>query len=261
MRSEGSATAPFSLGLLIAIGALSGCHSTVQDNLPERQADEIVLALDGAGIAARKERENGADRFRVEVASADSVRALAVLRQQGLPRPPARGLSELTSSSGLVPSANEERARLAQAIGGELEQTLGRLPGVTRARVHIALPVRAQLDESNDASASVWIEHHRDHPVAQEDVRALVAGAVTNLEPERISVVQTPAPPLPDPASLPRALEWVGPFAVAHGSATALRTTLIIAALINLSLVSLVVWGRISRRRRDRPTPPNGDST
>jgi type III secretion protein J len=246
--------------------ALAGCETTLQGGLDERQADEVMVALDRDGIASVKHAEEGmADetRYEVRVASDDVPRALGVLRQAQLPRHEEPGLAEVFGEGGLVPTATEERARYVAALGGELARSVESIDGVLDARVHVALP------ESRDFAldgpqprprASVMIKHRAGaapyDPVA---VRALVAGAVDGMTPEDVAVVGVPAPRIE-----PRTVDLVriGPIAVTRGSAGALKMVLGASLAINLILAGALAFTVLRRRRAAaapaEPAPPAG---
>jgi type III secretion protein J len=267
---------------LLFLLALAGCEATLVSGVDEAQANEVVAALAAAGIPSKKvaggTTPGGAGTgapeggHRVEVAPADLPRGLRVLEAAALPRPASPSLSDVFSGGGLVPTPTEERARLASAYAGELARTLETLPGVRRARVHVALPDGSglRLDDGADGGrhpvASVMLLVAPPSPAdgsggpaaeasALDDagVARLVAGAVDGLEPESVAVVRVPGPPAPRPAltgagSPP--LVRVGPFRLAAESAPTFRVFL--GAGLGLLLVAggALVWTVRRGRRR-----------
>jgi type III secretion protein J len=163
-----------------------------------------------------------------------------------------QGLAAL--GAGLVPSATEERARYAAALGAELAGHLRHLGGVVEASVVIDLPVADPLAPAPAvplrATASVvLVTAEGAAPQIAEEARRLVAGAVTGLPAEAVTVVATPAPRSP----VPEAMARVGPFAVAAGSRRALQLTL---AGGLLAIAGLAGWVfAIERRRRHDSRP------
>jgi type III secretion protein J len=216
--------------------------------LDERQASEVVVALDEGGIRARKVRPDAAEgSYSVEVAGADVPRALRILAERDLPRPRPPGLGEVFGKGGLVPTPTEERALFQHAVAGELARSLESVEGVVGARVHLGL---AEEDPLRPAErplprASVLV---RCRPSACEavralepGVRALVAGAADRLEESAVSVIITEAReaprPLPPPA--PRS-----GFALALAAAAGIG-----------SLAALGFWLRIPLRGRSSRSP------
>ena len=232
----------------------SGCQATLESGLDEGQADAVVVALHTQGIGAEKVAGAGNDAgFEIQVSTEDVGPALRVLREAGLPAAREPGIHEVFGAGGLIPTATEERARLAMALAGELAATLERIDGVLDARVHVALPDR-RLGLMDDAPqrprASVLLKHHRgDTPYEEASVRSLVAGAVDGMLPEDVSVMAVIAPP---PSDSRQALVSFGPVSVTRGSASALRAIGIagLAGYAALALVLLVVVTRARQRGR-----------
>jgi type III secretion protein J len=187
---------PLVLGCLV-----SGCvREELLHDLDERQASEVVVALDDGGVDARKARPGGAEGpFSVEVAPDDAARALRILAERDLPRPRPPGFGEVFAKGGLVPTPTEERALYQHAVAGELARSLESVEGVVGARVHLALaePDPLHPGERPPARASVLV---RCRPAACAAVRelapgfrALVAGSADRLDPATVSVIITEA--------------------------------------------------------------------
>ncbi len=238
---------------------LAGCTAPIESDLSESQANEIIVALHSGGIAGEKrpvEGSAGDFRFEVRVPRADEALALSVLAAAELPRRSAPGVAEIFGEGGLVPSATEERARYLTAVAGELSRTLESIDGVLAARVHVATAEvgTLSLDSAPPAArASVFIKYRADLPPPEEaHIRALVAGAVTNLEAEEISVVILPNAPA---AAGPERLERLGPLTLTANSAATLRhgMAFILVVLIALAAALMVAIKRGRRRTFRRP--------
>ncbi len=264
MRSARHELLTASVAAWLALAA-AGCTTELASDLDERQADEIVLALDEAGIGARKERANGVDgSFSVSVIREDLAPALGVLHDRELPREAPVGMESLLADRGLVPSASDEQARRAAATAGELSRSLESIGGVERARVHLALPEpgsRLLDDAPAPARASVLLEVASIDDTAIDDtaiddtaVRALVSGAVNELAPGDVAVVRIPARGAA--RSEPR-LVTIGPIAVTRGSADLLKALLAGSFALNLVLAALVVLAK-ARRREPARAPDTG---
>lgn len=238
---------------LLLVLACAGCEAELAAELDAPQADEVVLALDEAGIGARKERDPTSGAYRVIVARDEVAPALAVMREGELPRERAPGLDALFGERGLVPSASEERAREAAATAGELARSIEALEGVERARVHIALAAQAgPLDaERTPPTASVLIEQRRGARVDEDAVRTLVAGAVSDLAAERVAVVRTNARAV---RRREARLVTIGPIAVSRGSAALLKAILALSFGLNIALAGAVILARTRRTRAKAKT-------
>ncbi len=250
----------FALRTLCALALLVGCEATLESDLSETDANQLVVALHAHGIGAAKEAVGtGEDaRFSVTVAPEEVAPALEVLRAEGLPRERAPGLAEVFGQPGLVPTATEERARYVSALAGELSRSVETMERVLEARVHVALPDtrRIALDETRPRPRASVLVRHRGDPVDDAAVRALVAGAVQDMTLEDVAVVQVQAN-----VEVPQReanLVRFGPIAVTRGSSTALKAVLGGALALHVVLAVLLVIGW--RRKRVVPVaePPAG---
>jgi type III secretion protein J len=228
----------------------AGCGLELEHGLDERPANQVVTLLESQGISADKTSEDG-QSYKVTVARSDGARAFALLEAHDLPRRGQKGLAETFSAGGLLPSAVEERARLGAALSAELEHTLEGLPGVTSARVHLALPESDPLlgeGARPRPTASVLLKTTQPLTVADSELKRLVSGAVNGLQAADVSVVvatvAAPAPGAP--------MEQVGPVRVARESRTTLAAfaTSTLAAILILSVVVILCAFRIGRLRR-----------
>ncbi|HJL47115.1 MAG TPA: hypothetical protein RMG45_14790, partial [Polyangiaceae bacterium LLY-WYZ-15_(1-7)] len=113
------------LAPLLAATLALGCRATLQNDLSENEADQVLVALHGQGIGAAKEPAGGTGeaRYTVTVSPEEVAPALEILRAEGLPRDDAPGLNEVFGEGGLVPTATEERARYVAALSGELSRS------------------------------------------------------------------------------------------------------------------------------------------
>jgi type III secretion protein J len=189
--------------LLLLIGGCSG--EALLHGLEERQANEVLVALDEGGLAATKRREEGPEGgWLVVVASADAGRARRVLSERELPR-------------------------YLHALSGELSRSIESLDGVVEARVHLGLPQDDPLrpGQPRMPRAAVLV---RCRPTAcagvrtlEPGIRALVAGGADGLSSETVSVLIAEAAAVPgrEPSKRP------GP-----GWRTAASAVLAIAAVL-----------------------------
>jgi type III secretion protein J len=250
--------------LAVCVAAsLAACEATVASGLDESQANAVVVALEAEGIGASKEATAGGSdeaRFDVRVPADDVGRALSALSSAELPRTEEPGIAEVFGEGGLVPTATEERARYVAALGGELARSIEGIDGVLDARVHVALPERRDFtldEEAPRPRASVLVKRRAGAPALDEaEVKALVAFAVTGMQPEDVAVVTVEvAAPAANRSSLTR----IGPIAVTHGSAPILKGVLGVAFALDafLALALVFVWMR--KRREPEPQPAGSE--
>ena len=243
----------YALTLMVSLGiCLVGCQTPVQNRLQEEQVNEIIVALHEHGIGASKRPSQGASadgQYDVFVTSGDLGRALAVLDAANLPRRADPGLNDIFGQGGLVPTATEERARYHSAVAGELAESIERIDGVLDARVHLAIPDRRTfvLDETPPTPrGSVLIKHRAGPPPYEVDaIRALVAGAVENMDTDNIAIVGVPNHAATE---TPTALSTLGPLSIAPSSVGPLRLILGSLLLLIVGLATLLVW-LLSRNR------------
>jgi type III secretion protein J len=199
---------------LLAAFLLGGCGAEpLLHGLDERQVNQVLVALDEAGIAASRRRDDQAEGSWVVEVSGEAARARRVLAERELPRPEVPGFAAVFGKGSLVPTPGEERARLLQALSGELGRSLEAVDGVVEARVHLAIPAD---DPFRGGSApvprgSVLLKvrpgaRGRVEPLAP-GLRSLVAGAVAGLDPTQVAVVVAEAaPPAAPPLAAGRGL-------------------------------------------------------
>jgi type III secretion protein J len=182
--------------VLLAI-LLAGCSADpLLHGLDERQANEVLVALDEGGIAAAKAREDGAEAgFAIEVARGDAARARRLLAERDLPRAAPPGFDGVFAKGSIVPTPTEEHALYLHALAGELSRSLEALDGVVGARVHLGLP---QADpfrpgERPPPRAAVLVRCRAAACPAvralEGGIRELVAGAADGLSPASVAVV------------------------------------------------------------------------
>src|SRR5215467_15893354 len=187
--------------LIACLLPLCGCLSRdLQSGLSEQEAQEIVVVLKQNGLEAFPVREAGSDRdaaplwtVRVKGGSRNLVAAWQVMQDNGLPRQKVKGLEEVFSNKGMIPTASEEKARMLLGLSGELTRTIKSVTGVVDARVQVVLPENSPLLDKSQWSpptASVLVKHRGSAPPLTEDeIRNLVARGVEGLQPENVAVV------------------------------------------------------------------------
>ena len=162
--------------------------SLLYSNLDLKEAASISQALDAAGI----KYEAKGDGSTIMV-SRDKVASTRLMRSaKGLPPSGSVGYEIFDNASALGQTDFVQNLNRQRALEGELARTIRSLDGVSFARVQLVLPKRQMFeDEAEQPSASVVIGVGGHEPSADQ-VRALqnlVAGAVPNLKPDRVTIV------------------------------------------------------------------------
>ena len=196
---RGRATARRIAALSLAALLLSGCDVELYANLPEREANAMVAALERHDIsAARVPQEDG--RISIHVDEDRFAEAVQILEREGLPHRQFQSMGEIFKRDGLVVSPTQERAQMHHALSEELAQTISQIDGVVSARVHVVLPESDPLRaRAQPSSASVFIRHEPGLVIGPliPRIKSLVAGSVAELDYGRVSVVAVAVPGRP----------------------------------------------------------------
>lgn len=179
--------------------SLTGCSRKVElmAAMPETEANEVLAALQNAGISADKV----AGKEGMVGVTIDALRvgeAVDMLREQGLPRERFAGMGQVFKKEGLISSPLEERARYLYALSQELGDTISQIDGVVTARVHVVLPESTTTgDPGIPSSAAVFIKHQENYNLetVQPQIRRLVTNSIPGLASEKISIVLIGAQP------------------------------------------------------------------
>ncbi|HEY6100621.1 MAG TPA: secretion protein [Anaeromyxobacter sp.] len=204
--------------LALLLTTLAGCASEeILHGLAEPQANEVLVALDEAGVGASKKREDGADAgWTVSVPASDAARAQRALSERSLPRARPAGFADVFAKASLVPTPTEEHALYLHALGGELSRSVEAIDGVVEARVHLGLPQPDPLrpGERPRPRAAVLVKCRPASCAAvralEDGIRSLVAGSADGLEHAAVAVVIAEAAATALPAAAPaRRASWL----------------------------------------------------
>ncbi|MBW8813311.1 MAG: flagellar M-ring protein FliF [Caulobacterales bacterium] len=157
-------------------------------NLDLKEAGTITAALDQAGI----KYEVKGDGSTIMVGRDQVASTRLMLSSKGLPTAGSVGYEIFDNANALGQTDFVQQLNRQRALEGELARTIRGLDGITSVRVHLVLPKRQLFeDEAEQPSAAVTIGVGGREP-GPDQVRAmqnLVAGAVPNLKPDRVTVV------------------------------------------------------------------------
>ena len=234
----------FALGLML-VASLLACSRKVEfmAAMPEPEANEVLAALQIAGIGAEK-MAGKEGMVGVSIDAEQVGRAVTLLREKGLPRERFAGMGQVFKKEGLISSPLEERARYLYALSQELGATLTQIDGVIVARVHVVLPERGMSGEVGiPSSAAVFIKHQDGYNLdtVLPQVRRLVTNSIPGLTAEKVSIVLVGAQSgrSTDPLALPGGAALAGAAQPAAPTGFASPVVGILLAIMSLLLIAL----------------------
>lgn len=181
--------ASVAVGVSLVLWMQTPNYSLLYGNLSQKDAGQVVEALQAANIPFKVEDGSGA----VMVASSQLHQARLELAKLGLPAGSGMGFEILQEEQGFGTSQFMETARFQRALEGELARTIGTMRNVEAARVHLALPKRSVfVRERDNPTASVMINLFSGRSLDEEQVASivhLVSSSVPHLEAEAVTVV------------------------------------------------------------------------
>lgn len=149
----------------------------------------ITSRLEALGVPYQLKGDGAA----ILVPADRALRLRLALAEEGLPRGGSVGYEIFDSGEVFGTSSFVADVNLKRALEGELARTIGALSGVRAARVHLVLPKRELFRrEQIQPSASITLQVIGGRRLATQQVqgiRHLVAAAVPDLEPERVTLV------------------------------------------------------------------------
>jgi len=177
------------VAMFAAVLALGGVASRpamalLYAGLDGNRAGEVLTALDQRGVVYEVRGEA------IYVPSSDRDALRMTLAAEGLPANSAAGYELLDSLSGFGTTSQMFAAYL-RAKEGELARTIGALPMIRSARVHVAVPQAQGLRATSRPTASVAVATAGGglSPVQAKALKFLVASAVSGMSPEDVSVI------------------------------------------------------------------------
>ena len=201
-RSKNSLLAVFACAAI----CLAGCQAELYSDLSEDDANQMMAVLMANGIDTEKQAV-GKTGFQLSIEKNQILRAVAVLKDAGFPKPKYESVGDAFQPRGLMSSPFEERIRYVYALGEDVAKTLSRIDGVMTARVHIVLPETSDLGQPvKPSSAAVFIKHtpgvDLDYFIPQ--IKRLVSSSIEGLDYSAVTVVLSEAAPMKTAATTDR---------------------------------------------------------
>jgi len=134
--------------------------------------------------------QDGAEIF----VQSDQVGAMRLkIAENGLPSGASVGYEVFDNAESIGSTNFQQNVNLVRALEGELARTIRAIDNVRAARVHLVLPRRELFSrERQQPSASIVLKMNNSERLTKQQVAAVqhvVASAVPDLKPERISIV------------------------------------------------------------------------
>ncbi len=182
------------LGVLAFFGflllrAVEPPYALLYGGLALDDSAQIVGRLEALGVPYRLRGDGEA----ILVPADQALRLRMTLAEEGLPRGGTVGDEIFDQSSALGTTSFLANVNLRRALEGELARTIASIADVRSARVHLVLPEHELFRRDQvEPSASITLLMHGGRRLDRRQVLAvqhLVAAAVPDLLPERITVV------------------------------------------------------------------------
>lgn len=157
-------------------------------NLDLKEAGSITAALDQAGV----KYEVKGDGSTILVPRDNVASTRLMLSGKGLPTAGSVGYEIFDEANALGQTDFVQQLNRQRALEGELARTIRGLDGITSARVHLVLPKRQLFEEEAEqpsAAVNIGVGGREPNPDQVRAIQNLVAGAVPNMKPDRVTVV------------------------------------------------------------------------
>ncbi len=177
------------VAILMAVLLRAGAEpkSLLYANLDLKEASQITAALDSAGV----KYELKGDGSTIFVSRDKVASSRLLLSGKGLPTSGSVGYEIFDSAPAMGQTDFVQTLNRQRALEGELARTIRSIQGINFVRVHLVLPKKQLFDDDNEQpSASILVATNAGRLGAMQvrSIRNLVAGAVPDLKPERVSM-------------------------------------------------------------------------
>lgn len=254
------------LPLLVGLWG-TGCSVSLVSDLDEASAAEVASALSRNGVLASRHTDPEHEgKYSVSVDRADTNYAMAVMTREELPRTHDPASAASLSTRSFIESRQQEHARQIEQTAAELSRTLASVHNVVSARVHLAVRLNTllgPLESQVSNRASVLVKYSGSaSPLTATEVKQIVSGAISGLEPAQVIVVTKQLHPLPPRSGAD--LVKLGPLTTTLGSLPFLRGLVLAVTLLNTCMLGLLIamWRRwrLLNSIPSGPQPPSSAS-
>lgn len=164
-------------------------YAPLLTNIPSEQVSSIVAKLNEKNIPFQLRDEGKTVAIPKELLHSTQMTLMAEI---GSPKMGSIGL-EVFDKQDFGMNSYAQKINYQRALQGELMRAINTLTAVKQSKVILALPNKKTfLEEGGQASASVVVELRQGKELSPEQVRGiryLVANAVENMDPDRVTVL------------------------------------------------------------------------
>lgn len=226
-------------------------------------ASDMMAVLDAEGVPYRLHPDSG----QVLVPGSQLGRVRMLLAARGVTAQLPAGLELMDKSDPLGVSQFVQDVRFRRGLEGELAQSIRTLDAVESARVHLSMPRSTSfvLGDGEKASASVVLALKPGRKLAPEQIAAIVnmvAGSVSSLDVQRVSLVDQAGNLLSSRVDLSQGFDAVGGGDAArrHQDATLANVRELLGPVVGLDNFKASVTAEVSEDRIDETVEKLGDN-
>jgi len=181
------------IGIIILLTACEQRSVTLVDKVSQDTANLIVLELGKQQIATKKQ-EDKSGTFTITVQSKDQLRALELLKVNGLPLNHFDSLGSVFKKDSFISSPLEEQSRFIYALQQQVSDMISSMEGVVTVHCQISLAPNSDNLWKNDQikpAAAVFIKYKEGFrlDIYVNRIKQLVANSVPGLTPDRVEVL------------------------------------------------------------------------
>lgn len=178
--------------IFIAVRSSTPVLTPLYTNIPVEDSSAIIAELEQRGV----QYEMRAGGTQILVPSEDALKLRMSMAEMGLPsRGSLVGYEVFDSSDTLGTSNFVLNVNKLRALEGELSRTISSFAKIEQARVHLVMPKRELFTrDRQEPTASVALKLRGQPNISKEEIAAirhLVATAVPELKPQRITIVDS----------------------------------------------------------------------
>jgi flagellar M-ring protein FliF len=226
-------------------------------------ASDMMAVLDAEGVPYRLHPDSG----QVLVPGSQLGRVRMLLAAKGVTAQLPAGLELMDKSDPLGVSQFVQDVRFRRGLEGELAQSIRTLDAVESARVHLSMPRSTSfvLGDGEKASASVVLALKPGRKLAPEQIAAIVnmvAGSVSSLDVQRVSLVDQAGNLLSSRVDLSQGFDAVGGGDAArrHQDATLANVRELLGPVVGLDNFKASVTAEVREDRIDETVEKLGDN-